>query len=191
VTLTHILTLLTTSEHSAIVAGMNEAEFNATVERLKRANAVVAKLDPAIRADSFSVLLPFVKGGDSRRNQNAPGGDEENSEAVDPPGDRDDLLTKHGGEPVDNVLVATAAWYMEFGSTPFSKADIQEILDSAGMTAPVRIDRTLDTTTKGKGKNLFRKQGRGRWVPSVPGEAYFRETFNIKKGNKKPSSESS
>ena len=106
-----------------------------------------------------------------------------NADEVQPPGSRDDLLTKHGGEPVDNVLVAAAAWYMDYGSTPFSRADIQDILESAGMTAPVRVDRTLDTTTKGKQKNLFRKTSRGRWVPSVPGEAYFRETFQGDEGD--------
>jgi len=170
---------------------MNESEFDATVERLKQANATVAKLDPAIRADAFAILTPYVKGITGEGTQRKPDEEGRKSKVVDPPSGRDELLTRHGGEPVDNVLVSTAAWYMEYGSTPFSKADIQEILDSAGMTAPVRIDRTLDTTTKGKGKNLFRKQGRGRWVPSVPGEAYFRETFNVKKGTKKPGSEQS
>ncbi len=169
---------------------MDEKTFDETVERLKNANAVIAKLDAAIREEAFSVLLPYVKGTPApkggRDGGNAGGGGGENGDAVEPPTDRDDLLNKHGGEPVDNVLLAAAAWYMEYGSAAFSKADIQEVLDSAGMTAPVRVDRTLDTTTKGKGKNLFRKTSRGRWVPSVPGEAYFRETFKVTKGKKKP-----
>lgn len=173
---------------------MDEKTFDATVERLKNANAVIAKLDAAIRAEAFSILAPYVKGapapagGGGGEAGNGAGDAEGKAQAEDvrPPANRDDLLNKHGGEPVDNVLVAAAAWYMDYGSTPFSKADIQDILDSAGMTAPVRVDRTLDTTTKGKKKNLFRKTSRGRWVPSVPGEAYFRETFKVTKGTKKP-----
>jgi hypothetical protein len=173
---------------------VDEKTFDATVERLKKANVVISKLDPAIRADAFSILAPYVKGapvpaggsggGDGQGGDGADG--EANADEVQPPGNRDDLLNKHGGEPVDNVLAAAAAWYMDYGSTPFSKADLQDILDSAGMTAPVRVDRTLDTTTKGKQKHLFRKASRGRWVPSVAGEAYFRETFKVAKGTKKP-----
>lgn len=169
---------------------MDEKAFQATVERLKEANAIIAKLDPAIRAEAFSLLLLYVKSpptstGSGVRHHGSGNGEAE-ADVVQPPADRDDLLTKHTGEPVDNVLVAAAAWYMDYGSSPFSKGDIQGILDSAGMTAPVRIDRTLDTTTKGTGKALFRKRGRGRWVPSVPGEAYFRDTFKVTKGTKKP-----
>jgi len=173
---------------------MDDKTFDATVERLKKANAVIAKLDAAIRAEAFLILAPYVKGApvparDSGGGDGKGAGEAEgkaNADDVEPPANRDDLLNKHGGDPVDNVLVAAAAWYMDYGSTPFSKADIQDILDSAGMTAPVRVDRTLDTTTKGKQKNLFRKTSRGRWVPSVPGEAYFRETFKVMKGTKKP-----
>ena len=164
---------------------MDDKAFDTTVERLKKANAAIAKLDPAIRAEAFSLLLPYVKAG-RPHGAGSGGGSDGDGVVVDPPSGRDQLLNSHGGEPVDNVLVAAAAWYMDYGSTPFTKADIQEILNSAGMTGPVRIDRTLDTTTKGQGKNLFRKQGRGKWVPSVPGEAYFRETYKVKKGTSKP-----
>lgn len=167
---------------------MEETRYKETVTRLREVNSVISKLDPAIRAEAFSVLLPYVKG------QAAPGDDEpiETSRAGDGTTTRNQLLTKYGSTtPVDNALLAAAAWYSEYGSSPFTQEDIRAIIDEAGLTGPVRLDRTFDTTTKGQGKSLFRKVGRGKWAPSVAGEAYFKETFDVKKGRKKPEAPSS
>jgi hypothetical protein len=167
---------------------MEEKRYKETVARLRDVNSVISKLDPAIRADAFSVLLPYVKGSDVRAE------DEQTKSTQDGDGasSGNELLAKHGGTtPVDNALVAAAAWYSEYGSSPFTQQDIRALIDEGGLTRPVRLDRTFDTTTKGQGKSLFRKVGRGRWAPSVAGEAYFKETFDAKKGRKKPESDSS
>jgi len=163
---------------------MDDTRLEQIEARLKRANAIVEKLAPEIRADAFAVLRPYVE-GDLAPSHRTPAPKKGLS-------DRAQLLEAHGGSaPVDNVLLATAVWYSEYGSSPFTQDDIRTIIEEGGLTGPVRLDRTFDTTTKGKGRSLFRKVGPGRWVPSVPGETYFKETFGVSKGRAAPKPEKS
>ncbi|MEA2202122.1 MAG: hypothetical protein QOI89_2718 [Solirubrobacteraceae bacterium] len=44
---------------------MDEQAFKELVDRLGEANQVVADLDPAIRAEAFELMRPYVEGGDA------------------------------------------------------------------------------------------------------------------------------
>jgi hypothetical protein len=61
-------------------------------------------------------------------------------------------------KPADNIKLIAAYLYHEYGSEPFS---IEE------------------------GKKLFSKSGKGKFKPTVHGEAYLKTQYNITKGTKK------
>jgi hypothetical protein len=76
-----------------------------------------------------------------------------------------------------------AAWlYSNYGSYPISPKEIKELGDSCGLVTPARIDMTMNAA-KRKGKSLFHQQGKA-WQPTVSAELFFKEVYNVKKGNK-------
>jgi hypothetical protein len=82
------------------------------------------------------------------------------------------------------VKLIAAYLYNEYGSEPFSAEEVKNTSDDVGITIPARIDMTL-LEAKDKGKKLFKKIGRGTYKPTVHGEAYLKEKYNVAKGTKR------
>jgi len=152
-------------------------------ERLLEVNKVITKLDPSIRAAVFDFLKPYISGG----TLPAPPADPKKpAPDSQPTSDVTELIQKHGeGKPNDNINLLAAIWFADYGSTPFSLDYLRDRATETGLTIPARPDMTL-RTAKDKGKNLFASAARGLFKPTVIGEAFFKTTYNIRKGTKTP-----
>jgi hypothetical protein len=87
-------------------------------------------------------------------------------------------------KPADNIKLIAAYLYHEYGSEPFSIEEVKKISSDVGVTIPERPDMTLSAAIE-KGKKLFSKSGKGKFKPTVHGEAYLKTQYNITKGTKK------
>lgn len=74
---------------------MNEDQYNETVERLRAANEIIKELDPAIRAEAFSILRPHITGEAAVSNGSGNGDDEPEDERPDRVQDEDALIERH------------------------------------------------------------------------------------------------
>jgi len=165
---------------------MDISTFAKTVERLQEVNAVVTKLDPAIRGEAFSLLTSYVTGGAARPISSMSGNVAEalEDDALELT-DAESFFTQHeGGKPADNAYLSVAYLYSQYGASPFSLDDVRAVADHAGLTLPERVDVTLAGAKK-SGKQLFKRAGRGKLQPSVHGETYLKNTFDVARGTKK------
>jgi hypothetical protein len=169
---------------------VDEAEFKETVERLKQANQIVADLDPAIRAEAFTILRPYVEGDEPparSTKKEKPLKEEPTAEADDEPDTSalEDLIQANEVEkPADAVFLLTAHLFSQYGAVPFETSEIAELGEAVGLTLPRRIDMTLEGAKRDK-KSLFRRAGRGKFQPTVHGELFFKDEYDVKKGRKK------
>jgi hypothetical protein len=182
---------------------MNDDELDEVVERLKRVDKIIAELDPAIRAAAFAVLQAWVVSGSSSaarpsntaatkkspsRGSKAPmRPDSPDGEAVGDNSelDRDEFFLKFNhSKPSDNALLVVAWHYKQFGLAPFSGDDIRQIADEVGITVPARVDMTI-ANAQYAGKACFNKAGKGRYRPTVHGEARLKRSYGVKKGASK------
>ena len=85
-------------------------------------------------------------------------------------------------KPAENVKLIVAWLYSLYGVFSITKADIQDLADSAGLTVAPRSDNTM-RQAKAKGRALFTQQGNG-WKLTLAGETYMKNTYGVKKGNK-------
>ena len=167
---------------------MDEKTLNDQTKRLQKINAIIAKLDPAIRAEAFSILKPYVI-GHAGRDSHVTGNKEERGEQGTGDDDAEAFFSSHESKkPADNALLVVAFFYGKYGSEAFSLDEIQEIANDAGITIPERVDMTL-RAAKRNGKALFRCLGKGQFKLTVNGEAFVKTTFNVKKGRQKRLSE--
>jgi hypothetical protein len=140
---------------------MNASDFKQCVARLEELNGVIAKLDPAIRAESFGLLKAYVT-GTMQPPQDLPSHAFGVSQQ-----EADQLFTKFGSDkPAENVSLIAADFYARYGCEPFSQTDVRSTADAAGLIVPERIDKTL-TSARRDGKALFHRVGRDRYKPTV------------------------
>ena len=161
---------------------MDKKAFSEIEGRLLEVNKVVAKLDQSIRVAAFEFLKPYVSGG------SLPAAPDEKKHSAEHGSTTDisELVEKHGeGKPSDNITLLAAIWFAEYGSSAFSVEYLREKASGTGLTIPTRPDMTL-RQAKDKGKALFAPAGRGLFKPTVVGEAFFKSTYNVKKGTKAP-----
>jgi hypothetical protein len=164
---------------------MNEATYKQLKKKIVEVNAVITKLDPAIKTDAFSLLKPYLREGQTLHADNK---DEHTNQLGTVHGDAGTLISTHpDGSPADNVSLVAAYLYSQYGSTTFSPADIKELGDSFGLTVPNRIDNTLKAAKRG-GKRLFQKVGK-QFKVTVTGEAHFKTEYRVTKGSKSRSAE--
>ncbi|MGA7885741.1 MAG: hypothetical protein WCA44_08370 [Acidobacteriaceae bacterium] len=168
---------------------MDETKFKETVDRLNEVNDVISKLDASIRAEAFALLRSYVSGHPAH----PPGPVAEDCKGVSPSApldaaDAETFFTAHSGEsPSDNVFSIAAYLYSQYGTAAFSKEDLQKLADETGLTIPNRPDTTITSATR-EGKALFTRVGKGRYKPTVHGEAFLKTTYSVKKGVKQPPS---
>jgi hypothetical protein len=155
---------------------MNATDFKQCIARLEELNGVIAKLDPAIRAESFGLLKAYV-------TETVPAPQDLPSHAFGASQSKSDhLFTKFGNDkPAENVILMAADLYARYGCEPFTQTDVRSTADAAGLIVPERIDKTL-TSARRDGKALFHRVGKDRYKPTVHGEAYLKSTYGVSKG---------
>jgi hypothetical protein len=91
-------------------------------------------------------------------------------------------------KPSDYAYLCAARHFSEFGTTPFSLAEIQEIAAEAGVVVPDRLDMTFKGAAK-KGKKLFQPTGKGSFKPTAAGGLEFAERWKVRPGRKAKASQ--
>jgi hypothetical protein len=178
---------------------MDEKQFEAAVERLRAVNAVIEDLDPAIRADAFKVLEPYVAGkqvhededvgdrgdGTGGRGGSGNGGDASGAAGIARALDSDaitQLIEKHETTTAsDNGVLVTAIFYSVYGRGPFEPKDFKAFADRHAIIWPSQYHKTV-AKRKHDGSAIVRKAQDG-WYVTTTGEAYFRESYGVKRGN--------
>lgn len=161
---------------------MDEKEFQTRTGRLEKIATVLEKLPAEIRSGAFDLLRTYVTDHSSvsKTKQThvkdkvdvADGTEEEFFGAVE------------HAKPADNVRLIAYFFYREYGVEPFSVEEVRQKADDVGITIPQRIDMTL-TAAKDKGKKLFTQAGKGKFKPTVHGEANLKAAYSVKRGTKK------
>lgn len=172
---------------------MDDQQFKDTVERLQQVNAVIGKLDPAIRSEAFGVLRPYVEGKPGSPSKQSTGeGDDEASgigggQDVDISSAEAFVRSQDIDKPANAVKAIAAWWFSQYGSVPIRAADIKKLAGEIGVTIPDKPYMTL-TGMKTDGKDVFRSS-KGDFVPTVPhGELFFQSQYKVKKGKQLPPS---
>jgi hypothetical protein len=88
-------------------------------------------------------------------------------------------------KPADYAHLCAAYHFSQFGSVPFSIAEIREIATDAGEVIPDRLDMTFGSATK-KGKKIYQSPGKGSFRPTATGSLEFGDRWNVKPGRKSP-----
>lgn len=99
------------------------------VKRLREVNAIIAKLNPAIRSSAFSLFEPYIAGAPIAKGSGAGRGDEPQDSATE---DADEFFTKHATDnpkPADNAMLVAAHFYSQYGSQSFGSEQIKKIAD--------------------------------------------------------------
>lgn len=163
---------------------MDEKTFSERASRLAEVGEVIGKLPSEIRIEAFGLLKRYV-------TKNASSGDDAFEAEQDVASDGDAGDSSDGGlfskyihdKPADNVRLVVAHLFEQYGSEPFTAAEIESVAADAGITVPSRIDMTLRQATD-DGKQLFVSAGKGKFKPTVHGEIYLKNTYKVKKGTK-------
>ncbi len=161
---------------------MDEKEFKTRADRLDRVAKVIEKLPTEVRSGAFDLLKGYV-------TQEPPGSPIRKPATKDKSEDlgnseEEFFAAFTHDKPADNVKLIAAHFYREYGAEAFSVDDIRQMADHVGITIPARIDMTL-LAAKDKGKKLFARAGKGKFKPTVHGEANLKTTYSVKKGIKK------
>jgi len=169
---------------------MTEQELIDRVKRLERLNEIVRGFDPLIRADAFKMLAPYAAAANAAQIANMDARAELAGTEDNCPDNAtlDTFFSKRGaGKPAENVMLICAYLYSEYGTSPITAADINEIAKRVGLILPTRADMTMAQARR-DGKALFRSEGEGKYRCTVYGESFLTENFNVTKGRKaKPS----
>ena len=164
---------------------MNDERIKDAKKKLAEINKTVSALDASIRAAAFEILAPLYF-EDYEADGEASDPDEKRASTRRrraTPSNSGAFFNQHDHDkPRDNVHLISAWFYSQYGVTPVTPADVRECANEAGLTIPERPDNTMRTAKK-DGKNLYRQKSSG-WQLTVKGEAYVKEMYNVKKGNK-------
>ena len=163
---------------------MESSTFHERVKRLKEVNEIIEKLDASIREAAFSLLAGYITGQphsvDVAHHTEAAAAEGEVSEQQ-----MMELFGKYpDGKPSDNAILIAAWLYSQYGAQPFKLDEMRGIAESVGLTIPTSLDMTLRQAQR-EGKALFQHTGRSEFRPTVPGELYFKKTYQVAKGTKK------
>ncbi len=155
---------------------MDKQQFQERVKKLKEINKVIESLDPSIKEAGFKLLQSYATG---KEKESTNGGDDESLT------NKEKFFTKFShDQPADNVFLITAYFYSQYGTSPISIKEIKEVADDVGLTIPNRPDMTLKNAQR-DGKSLFTSKTRGSWNPTVHGEKFLKEEYEVRKGRKK------
>jgi hypothetical protein len=152
--------------------------------RLLEINELVTSLDRTIRAAAFEILAPYYFDKDPTRissdQQDLKKKDSKAKPATDTPSREAFFSSFNHDKPADNVHLIVAWLYSSYGLYAVSTKELRAHAEEIGLTIPDRPDATMYAAQK-DGKSLYRKRDDGYQL-TVHGEAYVKQTFNIKKG---------
>lgn len=161
---------------------MDEHAFDQIVERLKKANAVIEKLDPAIRADAFELLRGYVAGGKVPPPEDDTSDDTDVDDVPGPDADEDELISKFESEKDhENALLALAIVLKRYGKGPFKLKVVRDVADELNLTIPERVDVTFNGLKRDDAE-VFRKQAGGTWKIMPGGEKWLKKTYGVSRG---------
>lgn len=160
---------------------MDEKEFKERASRLERIAKVLEKLPAEVRGGAFDLLKGYV----TEQSSEAAAKKAHPKASTEARGDtRGEFFGAFDHDkPADNARLIAAYLYREYGAVPFSLDEVRQIADDVGITVPARIDMTFKQA-KEKGKKLFAQAGKGKFKPTVYGEANLKATYSVKKGTK-------
>ena len=153
------------------------------MQRMREVEGAVMELDESVRAVAFSMMEGYVLSGQVGANSVALRGRHE-ADSTEPEALSDFFETRDVSKPAEAVMAITAYLFQQFGSEPFSPQEIRDIADEVGLTVPQRIDMTVKSAKK-NGKPIFRSVERGKYAPTVFGEATLKADHNVTKGRRK------
>ena len=167
---------------------MDENAFDQTVERLKKANAVIDKLDPAIRSDAFALLRDYVVGGDAgdRGRGRGGGGDpkvgQEKRAPLAPDATEDALVERYESDKdFENALLCLAIVYKRHGRGPYPNWDpLKNVASHYSLEIPKALHMTFKTL-KRDDQIVLRKQADG-WKITPSGEKWLKTTYGVGRG---------
>lgn len=168
---------------------MSDEQVKEVKKKLLEINQIISELDPAIRVQAFEILashyfeekLPKKTIREKRAEKT------EKVEKISTEGEATFFNAFSHKKPSDNVHLIVAWYFSQFGNFPLTTELLRQKADDVGLTIPERPDSTMRSATK-KGKNLYRKQGKG-YQPTVHGEANLKKIYKVSKGTKTFSSE--
>ena len=169
---------------------MESSAFHERVKRLKEINEVIEKLDPAIREGALSLLASYVTGQPHTADGEQQARTKHQAGATTSEGEESELQMTElfgkypDGKPSENATLIAVWLYSQYGAQPFKLDEMRGIAESVGLTIPSSLDMTLKQAQR-DGKALFQHTGRSEFKPTVPGELYFRKTYEVTKGTKK------
>lgn len=169
---------------------MDKKTFDETAKRLKEANQVLAKLDPAIREDAWGVLKPYVTG---RPGAASPGGARGGGGSGAGNGgggsgggggegpDIRALLDEHATDdnPTENGLLVAAILYATYGDGPYEPKELTAIGEEHRLRMPIL--HNFLPRTKREEKKVFRKT-KGGWVITLDGAKWLQATYGVTRG---------
>jgi hypothetical protein len=170
---------------------MDDSAFDETVERLKKTNAVIENLDPAIRADAFALLRDYIAGktlgGGGGGERKANGEDQrthaerESSEPLPPDASEEELIEKYESDKdADNALLCLAILYKRHGRGPFSWKPLKAIATQFNVDIPSALHMTFGAM-KRDGQAVLRNQADG-WKVTPSGEKWLRKAYGVERG---------
>ena len=164
---------------------MSEEIIDKMKSKLTDINKTIAALDPSVRLAAFNILAPYYF--DDYKPQT-----EEKEFKVKPRHSpaTDDIEKFFAAydckDPGENVLLIVAWIYSQNGLIPITAAMCSDVSVNTGITIPVRPDNTM-RTVKRNGKNLFHQVKNG-WQLTTQGELFVKDTYGVRRGNKKAES---
>jgi hypothetical protein len=161
---------------------VDDKEFKTRADRLEQIGEVLERLPAEVRSVAFELLKSYV----TERYSEAPAEKERAKERndVEDSSDEEFFSSFNHEKPADNARLIAAWFYREYGVEPFSVEDVSGKANAVGITIPSRLDMTF-LSAKEKGKRLFARAGRGKFKPTVHGEANLKTNYSVKKGTKK------
>lgn len=170
-----------------MLSTMDEHQYKERVERLHEVNAVITKLDPAIRTEAFGLLKPYVTGGvvPPSGAKDEDGGEPGGAGAAGAAGlDVDELLDKHASDkPVENGLLIAAIFYSHYGKGPYAVKEFNQFANEHNLVMPDQFHKTIGPA-KRDGDKIFRKVPDG-WQITVHGENWLKSTYSVTRGNER------
>ena len=175
--------LLVADRLVSLSADMDEQQFTETTARLKKVNAVITSLDPAVRAAAFEILQPYVEASPSRSKQKEQQDDDSGDDNA--PEELEAFFdTRRSDKESENPQVVVAWWYSRYGRAPISYDDMRRIADEGDADIPDRLDAVA--LYKRDKKPMYRSAGTGRLKLTSSGETYIKTKYSVTKGRKSP-----
>jgi hypothetical protein len=166
---------------------LNEDQYKQTVERLRTVNGVIKQLDPALRAEAFEILRPYISQtrADEARDEGAARKTtrrraRRNGEAGQQLG-IDALLDEHAGDvAAQNGFLIAAIFYAQYGKGPYEVKEFRSFADEHRLLFPEQFNNQVGKA-KRDGARVFRKVKDG-WQITTHGEKWLGEIYSVSRG---------